>query len=104
MITKIRALRAIGILEGISFIVLMGIAMPLKYIQGIPEPVKYVGWAHGVLFMLYIPAVLIARKSMNWNFLWTLIALAASLFPFGTFILDRQLVKRERELLSSVVS
>lgn len=104
MINRIRALRTIGILEGISFLVLLGIAMPLKYIQGIPEPVKYLGWAHGVLFMLYLPAVLIARKPMNWNFLWTLIALAASLFPFGTFILDRQLVKREKELASGVIS
>jgi integral membrane protein len=102
MISKIRTLRTIGILEGISFLVLLGIAMPLKYIQGIPEPVKYVGWAHGVLFMLYIPAVFVARKSMNWNFLRTLIALAASIFPFGTFILDRQLIKREQELQSSV--
>lgn len=102
MISRIRSLRVIGILEGISFLVLLGIAMPLKYFYGIPEVVKFVGWGHGVLFMLYIPAVFVARRSMNWNFLWVLIALAASLFPLGTFMLDRSLVKREKELLSSV--
>lgn len=104
MISKIRALRLIGIAEGISFLVLLGIAMPLKYFYGIPEVVKYVGWSHGVLFMLYIPTVFVARRAMNWNFLWVLIALAASLFPIGTFILDRFLVRRERELLSIVPS
>lgn len=99
---KIRTLRIIGILEGISYLVLLGIAMPLKYIYAIPEAVKFTGWAHGVLFMAYIPAVFIARKTMNWNFIWTGIALAASLIPFGTFLLDKHLVKREKELLSVV--
>lgn len=99
---KIRTLRVVGILEGISYLVLLGIAMPLKYIYAIPEAVKYTGWAHGVLFMTYIPAVFIARKSMNWNFIWTGIALAASLIPFGTFLLDKHLARREKELLRLV--
>ena len=99
---KIRTLRVIGILEGISYLVLLGIAMPLKYIYAIPEAVKFTGWAHGVLFMAYIPAVFSARKIMNWNFIWTGMALAASLIPFGTFILDKYLVKREKELLAVV--
>ncbi len=95
---SIRNLRIIGILEGISFLVLLCIAMPMKYAWGIPEAVKYTGWAHGLLFVLYIPAVPLAKKAMNWNFLWVLIAWGASLIPLGTFMLDRQLVKREREL------
>jgi integral membrane protein len=93
---SIRNLRVIGILEGISFLVLLCIAMPLKYFMGIPLAVKYVGWAHGVLFILYIPAVFLARKAMQWNFFQVLVALAASLVPFGTFVLDRQLIKREK--------
>lgn len=96
---RIRILRTIGILEGISYLVLLGIAMPLKYMFAFPEAVKFTGWAHGVLFMAYIPAVFIAKKAMNWNLVWTGIALAASLVPFGTFILDKHLVKREKELL-----
>ena len=102
MINRIRSLRVIGILEGISYLVLLCIAMPMKYLYAIPEAVKFTGWAHGVLFMLYIPAVFAARKAMNWNFIWTGIALAASLIPFGTFFLDRYMVKREKELLIPV--
>ena len=102
MINRIRGLRVVGILEGISYLVLLCIAMPLKYFYGIPEAVKYTGWAHGVLFMAYIPAVFIARKAMNWNFVWTVFALKASIIPFGTFYLDRYLVKREKELLVPV--
>ena len=99
---RIRTLRIVGIMEGISYLVLLGIAMPLKYFYGMPEAVKYTGWAHGALFMAYIPAVFIARKAMNWKFAWTILALKASLFPFGTFILDKYLVRREKELLGSV--
>jgi integral membrane protein len=93
---SIRNLRVIGILEGISFLVLLCIAMPLKYFMDMPLAVKYVGWAHGVLFILYIPAVFLARKAMQWNFFQVVVALAASLVPFGTFVLDRQLSKREK--------
>ena len=97
---KIRTLRIVGILEGISYLVLLGIAMPLKYFFSFPEAVKYTGWVHGVLFMAYIPAVFLARKTMNWGLAWTVLALKASLFPFGTFILDKYLVRREKELLA----
>lgn len=93
---SIRNLRVIAILEGISFIVLLCIAMPLKYMMDMPLAVKYVGWAHGLLFVLYIPAVFLARKAMQWNFFQVLVALAASLVPLGTFFLDRQLSRREK--------
>lgn len=95
---RIKSLRIIGIAEGISFLVLLGIAMPLKYYFGFPLAVKYTGWAHGLLFILFILAVFLAIKPMKWNFLSVVVALAASLVPFGTFLLDKQLRKREREL------
>jgi integral membrane protein len=97
---SIRNLRWVGIAEGISFLVLLFIAMPIKYGLGIPEVVKYVGWAHGVLFIAYIVAVFAAIGAMKWNWFWTLVALAASLIPFGTFILDKQLKRRQLELQS----
>jgi integral membrane protein len=103
MIGKIRSLRIVGILEGISFLVLLCIAMPMKYFYNIPEAVRYTGWAHGVLFMAYIPAVFIARKAMNWNFVWISFALKASVIPFGTFFLHKHLIKREKELLSLAI-
>ena len=95
---SIRNLRWVGIAEGISFLVLLLIAMPIKYMLGIPEVVKYVGWAHGVLFIAYIFAVFAAIRAMQWNLFWVLVALAASLIPFGTFWLDKQLKKRQMEL------
>ena len=94
--------RFVGLVEAVSFLVLLGVAMPLKYFAGMPTAVLVVGWAHGVLFMAYIPAVFIARKAMNWGFAWTVLALKASLFPFGTFIMDKYLVRREKELMNVI--
>jgi integral membrane protein len=95
---RIRNLRWVGIAEGISFLLLLFIAMPIKYMLGIPEVVKYVGWAHGVLFIAYIIAVFAAMRAMQWNLFWLLVALAASLVPFGTFVLDKQLKRRQLAL------
>jgi integral membrane protein len=100
MQTKVRNLRIIGISEGISFLVLLLIAMPLKYYWNMPLAVKFVGWAHGVLFMAYILAVFLAAKAMRWNWFAVLVALAASLLPVGTFLLDKQLKRRQMELSS----
>jgi integral membrane protein len=98
MIKTIRSLRWIGIAEGISFLVLLLIAMPLKYRLGWPLAVKYVGWAHGLLFVLYVVAVFAAIRAMKWGFKGVAVALIASLLPAGTFVLDRSLRKREAEL------
>jgi integral membrane protein len=95
---RVTQLRVIGIAEGISFLVLLLIAMPLKYYFGMPMTVKIVGWLHGVLFIAYIGAVLLAIKAMKWNWFSVLVALAASLIPIGTFVLDKSLKKREAEL------
>ena len=97
---RIKMLRITGITEGISFLVLLLIAMPMKYYLGLPLAVRVVGWMHGVLFILYILAVLIAIKAMRWNWFDVLVALAASLIPFGTLLLDKSWKRKERELLS----
>jgi integral membrane protein len=80
--------RLIGILEGISYLLLLGIAMPLKYIWDMPLAVKYVGWAHGVLFIAYLIALLIATLKYRWAFWKMLLGGIASLLPFGPFVLD----------------
>jgi integral membrane protein len=98
MIRTIRSLRLIGIAEGFSFLILLLIAMPLKYWMGWPLAVRYVGWAHGLLFILYIVAVFAAIRAMKWGFKGVAVALIASLLPAGTFVLDRSLRKREHEL------
>ena len=88
----------VGHIEGISYLVLLCIAMPLKYYLDLPLAVKITGWIHGVLFILYIVAVLMAMRAMEWNWFYVLVALGASLIPIGTFVLDRSLKRREKEL------
>lgn len=97
----IRNLRWVGIAEGVSFLVLLLIAMPVKYMLGVPEVVKVVGWAHGLLFILYLLAVVIAIKPMAWGPFGILGAVIASLLPGGTFILDRSLKKRQQYLIQN---
>lgn len=90
--------RMAAITEGISFIILLFIAMPLKYLAGDPRAVLYVGWVHGLLFMIYILTLIIVAIRLDWKFKKIVIAFFASLIPFGTFILDKSLRKEERGL------
>lgn len=90
---SIRNFRIIAISEGISFLILLLIAMPLKYFAGIPEAVKLVGWIHGVLFIVYILAVFLIRKSLHWNFAQVMMALIASVLPGGPFIMNHKFFK-----------
>ena len=83
--------RLIAILEGISYLLLLGIAMPLKYLAGNMYVIKYMGWAHGVLFILYCIFLLIVWKQYQWKFGKVVLAFIASLLPFGTFILENKL-------------
>ncbi|WP_028548181.1 DUF3817 domain-containing protein [Paenibacillus sp. UNC451MF] len=91
--TPIGRLRAIGLYEGISFLVLLIIAMPLKYYADFPAPVKYIGMLHGVLFVLYILALAHVTFVHRWNIIKVLGAILASLLPFGTFVLEARLRK-----------
>ena len=93
-------LRLIGLIEGISFLVLLGIAMPLKYAAGLPLAVKYVGWAHGGLFLLFLFALGQAAAETDWGFKKIAAAFVASVVPFGTFVLDKQLKQDEAALLA----
>lgn len=90
--------RMAAIAEGISYIVLLFIAMPIKYMAGEPRAVLYTGWVHGVLFMIYILTLTIAATRLEWKFMKSMVAFVASLIPFGTFILDRSLRREERML------
>lgn len=94
--TSIGRLRLTGFLEGASFLVLMGVAMPLKYLAGLPEAVKWTGWIHGVLFIAYCFAILMALLERRISFGKSVLALVAALLPFGPFLMDRSLAKDER--------
>jgi integral membrane protein len=87
--------RMIGVAEGISFLVLLLIAMPLKYFLHFPQAVKYVGWVHGALFVTYIYFALNVFTGLKKPFVWLIKAGVAAFLPLGTFVFDRQLKKEE---------
>lgn len=89
--------RIMAFLEGTSYIVLLLIAMPLKYLADIPEAVKYTGWAHGVFFILYMVQLGELSLSKKWNLNRIAIVFIAALVPAGTFVLDAKLLKRLHE-------
>ncbi|QDG52553.1 DUF3817 domain-containing protein [Persicimonas caeni] len=83
--------RYIAIAEGISFLALLLVTMPLKYMMDMPTPNKVVGMIHGVLFILYVVMGMQAATDEEWSPKFMLLAFLASLVPGGTFILDRKL-------------
>ena len=91
---SIQRLKWIGRAEGVSLLVLLFIAMPLKYMAGKPEMVKYVGWAHGLLFVLYCGQALMCYFELDWKFKKLVMAVVASFIPFGTFWFERKLKER----------
>lgn len=95
--TLLRSLRITAIAEGISFIVLLFIAMPLKYMADMPMAVKVTGWIHGALFVLFIGLAWRVMDQYRQSFLWLAKGFIASLLPFGTFFWDRSLKKLEAE-------
>lgn len=94
--TSIGRLRVIGLIEGLSYLLLLGVAMPLKYLAGEPLAVRVVGMAHGLLFVLFCFALLAALIEHRWSLLRGAAYFVASLLPFGTFVIDGQL-KREQQ-------
>ena len=89
--TPLNQFRLIAILEGISYLLLLGIGMPLKYIAHIIIVIKIMGWMHGLLFIAYILTLMRVTFANKWSFIKALVAFIASLLPFGTFVLDKKL-------------
>ena len=90
-------LRIIAIIEGFSFLSLLFITMPLKYYMDMREPNIYVGYAHGVLFIVYIVLALetVIRRRINaFQFLRVIVA---SIIPFGTFFNEKMLKEQEQK-------
>jgi integral membrane protein len=96
--TLIKNLRIVGIIEGISYLVLLFICMPLKYWANMPMPVKINGWLHGVLFVAYGILLILAWKQQKWTFKKFFAGGLASLIPFGTFWFDKKIVENKRDL------
>ncbi|MCL6275343.1 DUF3817 domain-containing protein [Muricauda sp. 2012CJ35-5] len=89
----LNAFRLTAILEGISYLLLFGITMPLKYWAQIFEPNQYVGYAHGGLFILYMVLALVICWEKKWGIKRFIILFVASLLPFGTFYADKKYLK-----------
>jgi integral membrane protein len=94
--TALGRLRVISLLEGLSYVALLGIAMPLKYLAGEPRAVEVVGMAHGGLFLLFCVALMHAWVERRWSLLRPTLAFAAAIVPLGAFALERSLRAEQR--------
>lgn len=91
--------RKIAFAEGISFLVLLVIAMPLKYLADLPKAVTIVGALHGALFVAFVYMAWEVKNEYNKNAMWFGKSLLASILPFGTIVMDKQW-KREEKAIS----
>lgn len=91
MSTAVRQLVWIGRMEAVSFLVLLGVAMPLKYLAGQPLAVRVVGMAHGVLFILLLVALARAARLHGWPTRTMALGAVASLVPFGPIWFERRI-------------
>ncbi|WBL23935.1 DUF3817 domain-containing protein [Zunongwangia sp. HRR-M8] len=87
---SIKIFKIISTLEAISFLVLLLIAMPLKYIWDMPSMVRIVGMAHGILFVLYVLGAYYMYEKLNWNIKQLLIVILCSILPLGPFYVERK--------------
>jgi integral membrane protein len=95
---ELKQFRWVALLEGLSFVLLLFVAMPLKYWAGLPLAVRIVGSVHGLLFVAFLAALFRAALERDWPMRRWGLALLSSLVPFGTFVFDRSL---RRELLEA---
>jgi integral membrane protein len=94
----VKNLRIAGYVEGVSYLLLLGVAMPLKYLADLPLAVRVMGSLHGLLFVVYVVVAVRAARSRGWPVERLLEVLAAAVFPLGPFVLDRRLRRDEMPL------
>ena len=85
--------RKTALIEGISYLILLFVAMPLKYFFSIPNAVKYFGWIHGILFLIFFVSLLLASIKYRWSLIRIAIYLLGSVLPIVPFIIDKKLEK-----------
>ena len=90
-------LRRLSLAEGASFLLLLGVAMPLKYFAGLPAAVKVAGWAHGLLFAGLCALLLYTVVVARWPLGRAALVFVAALLPFGPFVVDRRMKRYEQE-------
>lgn len=87
---QVRLFKWVSILEGVSFLLLLFIAMPLKYIWDLPQMVQVTGMFHGILFVAYILGAVYLFKPLNWDIKTLLIVCLSSVLPFGPFYVEKK--------------
>ncbi len=87
---QIKVFKWVSVLEAISFLLLLFIAMPLKYLFNLPQMVEVVGMAHGILFISYLVGAIIVYNILDWKFYTLLIVVACSVIPFGPFYIEKK--------------
>ena len=87
--------RFIGLAEGISLLILLFIAMPLKRIFGFPEAVRWIGSIHGVLFIAYVYTLITFAHGQKWSLKKFFLAFIVASIPFGTIWFDRKYLKAQ---------
>jgi integral membrane protein len=92
---SVKRFRQIGLIEGYSYLILLFIAMPLKYFAGFPIAVKIAGMAHGILFIVFCILLAKAWQDAKWSAYESTLFFVASLIPFGTFYTDKMVKKYE---------
>ncbi len=90
MFSSLNIFRIVALLEGVSYLLLLFIATPIKYLVNDPQYVKLLGMPHGVLFIAYVALAVLLKKEFSWTKKEFLIVLLASIIPFGTFYIDRK--------------
>jgi integral membrane protein len=93
--SQIRAFRMTALAEGSSFLLLLFVAMPMKYFGGMPLAVRVVGSIHGLLFLAYVTQLVKLRTTHQWDNKFSFHAFLASLLPFGPFVFDKRLREKE---------
>lgn len=88
-----KTFRVISFLEGVSFLLLLFIATPIKYLAGNDSFVKMLGMPHGILFLVYVVLAIMLKYELKWKAKTTWIVLIASVIPFGTFYIDKKYLK-----------
>lgn len=94
--------RKIALAEGISYLILLLIAMPLKYFASLPIAVTIVGALHGVLFVAFIIYAYLIKDKYDKSLGWVVKAFIASILPFGTFVADKEWKREEQTILNSI--
>lgn len=95
MSTSYNRFRKIAFYEGISFLILLLVAMPMKYFFNFPKAVTIVGSLHGILFVAFGVMAIEVMRTYNKKFGWLVKAGLASLLPFGTFYMDKEWKQEE---------